>query len=451
MADTRTRPGRDPDAPKAFNYVAVAPTGERGKGKMTGASAAAVSAALQADGWIPVEIKPAPEMKWNVDLTAALFGSGVKFGFAERANFARRLHQMLKAGIAVPKALAALGEDAPAPVQAMCADLAEKVSAGQSLSAAMANHPRAFDDVFLAYMQAGEESGTLVETTHRLAVMLGKRSSLALKIKGVTQYPKMVSAAILVLVVLIILLLVPRLAAIYAGFNAKLPAPTQALVNFSHDFSPLTLHMGFLPGHMFGIKFPLISFHPFAYGTIIGYLVLAVWVFLRQTKDNQEVGVVLDKLRFRMPILGQLNAKMSLYRWSSTLGGALATSVPTTRAIDLAAAAAGSRWQQSIAPHLVDAVRTGRTIGETLGEHPDLFPANVRTMVSTGEQVGELAAMLDNVSNTIDDEVDSIVAGLSAKIEVALLLIMGAAVGGLLIILYLPILNLATAASNGIH
>jgi type IV pilus assembly protein PilC len=450
-AELSKRAGKDPNAPKTFTYVAVSPYGERRKEKMTAGSRAEVSAALEADGWIPVEITQAPELSWNVDLTGALFGTGVKFGFAERADFARRLHQMLKAGISVPKALTALGEDSADGVQAMCEDLTEKVQSGQPLSAALANHPRAFDDIFIAYMQAGEESGTLVETTHRLAIMLGKRSSLALKIKGVTQYPKMVASAIGVLVIGIIAFLVPRYAKIYEGFNAKLPAPTQALVDFSHHFTPIGFHWGPLPGGLFGgMKFPIVSFHPFAYASILAYLALAVWIFLRQTKDNEEIGIALDKLRFRMPVMGKLWAKMSLYRWSSTLAGAMATSVPTTRAIDLAAAAAGSRWQASVAPQLVDAVRTGRTIGGTLSEVPRLFPANVRTMVTTGETVGELAEMLDNVASTLDDEVDAIVAGLSAKIEVALLLVLGGVVGSLLMVLYLPILNLATAASNGL-
>lgn len=433
-------------APTTYSYVAVSPSGARVKATVTGVSESAVSRALQAEGWIPVEVKAVAERRWNIDIGAVLAGgSGPKLKFAPRADFARRLHNMLRAGIAVPKALVALGEDAPAPVAAMCNDLADRVQSGTNLSTAMAAYPRAFDEIFCAYLQAGEESGTLVETTARLAAMLAKRASLQHKIKSVTAYPKMVAITIGVLVTGIILFLVPMYARIYASFGAKLPGPTEALVVLSRHFTPI----GLSRTNLFGMAAWYPVWHPFNYASILVYLLAGWLLFLRQTRDSLRVGIVLDKIRFRLPVFGRLNHRLAMFRWSSTLAGGLASSVPTARAIELAAAASGSRWHASIAPEMVENVRSGRMISEALRAHPDLYPPNVRTMLSTGEEVGEVAEMLHNVALTLDDEVDSIIAGLSAKIEVALIIALGLVVGSLLMVLYLPILNLANTVMKG--
>ena len=100
-------------------------------------------------------------------------------------------------------------------------------------------------------------------------------------------------------------------------------------------------------------------------------------------------------------------------------------------------------------PSFVQGLRSGRALSAQLADHEDLFPPNIRTMIATGEDTGDIETMLDSVSESLSEDVDAIVAGLSAKIEVALLLVMGAVVGGLLVILYLPILQLATTASKG--
>src|SRR5690606_10303432 len=121
----------------------------------------------------------------------------------------------------------------------MCIDMANKVQSGTPLSVAFGEYPVTFDEVFCAYIAAGEETGSLVETTKRLAKMKEKEAALNLKLKSVTAYPKMVSYAIAVLVLGILVFLVPSYAKIYEDFGAQLPAPTEMLVNLSHNLLPL--------------------------------------------------------------------------------------------------------------------------------------------------------------------------------------------------------------------
>jgi len=431
---------------KTFSYEAISADGRRTKATMVGPSAEAVKSALVREGWVPLRVDEIGNKAMNRDVFAFITGGGVKFKWAARAEFARRLHQMLRAGISVPRSLVSMAEDAPKDVEAMCLDMADKIMSGLTLSAVMAEHPRAFDETTIAYIEAGEAAGTLVMTTDRLALMLAKRAELGAKIKAVSAYPKMVGGAILLITLGIILFMVPMFAKIYAGFGAKLPAPTLALIWVSEHFLPLSfsnVHLGPLP-----LFIPVL--HPFSIGAVALALIAAVIIFKRRTKNNIEIGTKIDKVVFRLPLAGALIHKQSLQRWASTLSGSLASGVNMTKAIDLSARASGSRWHLAIAPDLSEAIRTGRTISSEMAKHPRLYPPNVRTMMSTGEETGELDTMLSSVAGSLDSDIDSIVAGLSAQVEVALLLVLGGVVGGLIIVLYAPILNLAATANKGL-
>ena len=431
---------------RTFSYEAVAADGRRTKSTMVGPSHEAVKAALVREGWIPLRVDEISNKAMNRDIFAFITGGGVKFKWAARAEFARRMHQMLRAGISVPRTLVSMSEDAPKDVAAMCLDMADKVMSGQTLSSTMGGHPRAFDETTIAYIQAGEEAGTLVQTTDRLAVMLAKRAELGAKIKAVSAYPKMVGGAILVITVGIILFMVPMFAKIYAGFGAKLPAPTMALIWVSEHFLPVSFSSANLGSMTVFLPIP----HPFNIGSIVAAIVVSILVFKRKTRNNIEIGTKLDRILFRLPLAGALMHKQSLQRWATTLSGALSSGVNMTKALDLAARASGSRWHQSVAPDLAEAIATGRTISSEISKHPRLYPPNVRTMMSTGEETGELDTMLSSVADALDSDIDSIVAGLSAQVEVALLLVLGGVVGGLIVVLYAPILNLAATANKGL-
>jgi type II secretory pathway component PulF len=117
--------------------------------------------------------------------------------------------------------------------------------------------------------------------------------------------------------------------------------------------------------------------------------------------------------------------------------------------LEIAGKTSGSAWVKLVSDELMDAVRAGRPLSAELGKHPDLFSAQLRAMAATGEEAGEAAEMFNNVAVALEDELETLVATLGAKLEVALLMVMGAVVGSLLVVLYLPILNLTKVAGNG--
>jgi len=429
---------RDPDIPGTFAYEAISPNGARVKGpryRMSAYSIDDVRRELIDQGFTPIKITEIGSGGINMNMKVGR--QGLKLKPLELAAFARGLHQLLRAGISVPRAVEALGEDASSPELAeLCKDISTKISNGTTVSEAFSSHPQTFDDVFCGYLSAGEQTGSLVVSTRRLAELTEKRAQLSNKVRAVSIYPILVSVVISLLMSGIILFLVPKYEAIYAQFHAKLPAPTLALVALSHHFMPLKFY-GYIPGP--NLTAPLFW--------ILGILI-GLRIFLKKKKDDPKVGTRVDKIRFRMPIIGKLTHLLALFRWTSTLTGALESGVRTTQALEMAADASGSKWIKAIRPDLEAGLQAGRPLSGLLAEYPTLFPATIRTMVATGEQSGELASMLDSSAAQLSDEIDAIVSGLGAKIEVALIVVMGAVVGSMLVCLYLPIINLAATVSN---
>lgn len=440
----RSRP-KDPNL-KEFEYIAISGiSGARVKARMAAPRASIVSTTLQAEGFVPIVVREVDDSGLNFDI-GARFARPYKMKTQQLAAFSRQLHQLLKAGLPVARALQALGAEQDPRLTQILDAIADRTASGFTLSTAMKDYPRLFDDVFVSYIAAGEETGEMVATTARLAKMLERRAALQGKIKSVTAYPKMVSSAVGVIVVGILLFLVPRFQAIYASFGAKLPGPTQALVDLSKNMNPFTFKSLF-PSPMSFVGIPLPRVQSPVIWMIVAFL-LARW-FMRANRNNLEFGTALDKVRFRLPIFGSLASRTAMYRWSSTLAGALQAGMQLMPALELAGRATGSGWHMRVANDLKAAVRSGRSLSAGLDAHSALFPATVRSMVSTGESAGELSQMLESVAEAIDDEIDVTVTTLGSRLEVVLLMVMGVVVGGLLMVLYLPIINLASAASSG--
>ena len=484
-----------------YEYVAVNNAGVRHKGKMAGSSKRAVAEALQADGWMPLEIREGGNVGMNVDL-GSLFNGGkkpkVRLTVSETSQLFRQISELLRAGVPMARVLTALAEESSDKVKGICLSLADRLNSGVPLSEALADYPDAFDVVTCAYVSAGESSGTLGETMGRLAKILEKRNQLRLKIQGVTAYPKMVGGAIALITGAILIFLVPRFQTIYADFGSSLPLPTQALVALSDNIIPIKPQLSF-PMPFFVADFSIIGLlgrvlflvafgigtdalrarsgkqpkliltilkwgfaavvtifatgYTFAIPGLIAWTIIiggyvSLRMFLTAKSSNLKTAKFIDTFRFRMPVFGGINSRNALFQWSSTLGGAMASGVPLTQAINLAGRTSGSRWHELVSADLEAQVRAGKPFSEALADHSDLYPASVRTMVSTGETTGDLATMFDSIASTIDTEIEALVAGLGAKVEVALLLVMSVVVGGLLVALYLPIIQLAATVGG---
>lgn len=439
---------------RTFFYTAVASNGDRKKGKMEADSQSVVIAALQAEGLVPVTVEEQKASVLNMTVIKPKSERPYKLGAEDVLVFTRQLYLLLRAGLSIHRAVAAIGEENPDPLYVrMCADISEKVLAGVPLSRAMALYPKVFDDVYCAYIAAGESTGDMERALERLARVLNQSHQLRLKVKAVTAYPKMVSIAVLVLVYGILAFLVPMYAKIYEGFGQKLPGPTLFVVGMSKVIAPFHVNVSFLPpsidlfpGNRSILTAPLNFASPilWALALVFGWI-----AFRRKTADNLEIGTRIERIKFNLPMLGKMFKYAVLYRWSSTLAGALQAGLQTFAALELAGKTAGSAWVRRVTDDMKEAVRSGRQLSTELTKHPDLFNAQLRAMAASGEEAGEAAEMFQGIAIALEDELESMVATLGARLEVVLLCVMGAVVGGLLVVLYLPILSLSKVAGKG--
>ena len=164
--------------------------------------------------------------------------------------------------------------------------------------------------------------------------------------------------------------------------------------------------------------------------------------------SSDTIAKIIDTIRFRIPIFGDLNRLTALHQWVTTMHGASSSGVTLAKSITLAGQTSGSLWYQSVSEKIRTSLLAGKSLHELMAETPYLFPPGLRAMVATGEMTGDLPTMFSNVAVTVENEIDERISGLSAKVEVALLLVMGVVVGGILVALYLPVVNMAAVQSE---
>lgn len=407
-----------------FRYVAIDAAGNRVENKMTAPAEDDVLDALRRANMTPLEVRRVDKFSLDGDVMVLLRGeNAAKMSTGDLAQFTRQLNQLLRAGIPITAALQTLAEDPPSEsVGEVLTVVSDRLVAGSPLSEAFEGYPKVFNEVFIAYMAAGEASGNLADTTDRLAAVLDKRAEINRKVKAVSMYPMMVSAVIVLMISAIILFIVPSYAQIYESLDAPLPAPTRFVVTLSKWF-------------------PLVA-------AVIAAAVAGFLAWNKSKKDDLEIGETVDRVKFKTPIFGKLFKKLVLFRFASTMGGGLDSGMQAYDAIELAARASDSRWIRATSPDLKRAISEGRPLTTAMVEHEDLYSTTMRKMVSTGEETGDMGTMFNNVSSALADDIDLIISTMSAKIEVVLLVGMGASVGAILAALYLPILQLTLTAGE---
>jgi type IV pilus assembly protein PilC len=290
------------------------------------------------------------------------------------------------------------------------------VEQGSSLSASLAGHPKIFGSLYVSMVQAGEVGGALDETLVRLADTMESAVRLRSKVKSAMAYPVVVLSLIVFIVIAMLLFIVPVFSRMYAELGGSLPLPTQTLVNISN-----------LLGKFWWL-FGLVTV-----GAVIG---LKRWI---KTPEGRRKW---DRFKLRLPIFGKLVQKVAVSRFARTMSVLSRTGVPVLQALDIVSVTAGNAMVTDALRDVQESVKRGESLASPLSRH-EVFPPMVTHMMAVGEETGALDAMLAKVADFYDQEVDDSVSALTSLIEPILIIVMGVAVGGILICLYLPMFNIA--------
>src|SRR5689334_10459622 len=339
--------------------------------------------------------------------------------------FTRQLATMIEAGISLVQALTALYEQCDPKRQKnlrfVISDVTARVQGGETFNESLAKHPRVFNRLFVSMVKAGEHGGLLAEILDRLAGFLEASSRLRKKIKSAMTYPVIVVCIAIAITTFLIVRVVPIFGEIFADFGAKLPAPTQFLIDVS-DFVRaqwyfLILGVG---GAIFGIR-----------------------TFVRSTRGKQ----LWDRWKLKLPVFGPLVHKICMSRFARTFAQLIRSGVPILEVIDIVGGSSGNHVVETSIKEVGADVEKGDNLSVALSRKP-IFPPMLLRMVAAGEATGKIDTMLEKMADFWDEEIEAMLDALTSLIEPLLIVFLGVIVGGIVIAMFLPIFKLNEVVSQ---
>jgi len=398
-----------------FVYEAVDPSGRIVKNKVEADNEQVVLAKLREQQFHVVSLN---EAKGGLKMRMA-GGKAQKIKLQTLVVFSRQFATMIDAGIPIIKCLDILeGQTKEDSMKAVISATRKDVKGGLSLTDAIAKHPNAFSKLYINMIRAAEIGGILDVILDRLAGFLEKEMEIRGKIKSAMMYPIIVLNFAGVMVLALFMFVLPRFKEIFLSMNVEMPVVTLAL---------------FATGDWLQ-----------SYWWVVLILGVAGFIGFKQYDKTARGHYNIDKLKLRVPIFGDLSLKMSIARFCRTFGTLIASGVPMMRSLEIIGETSGNAVLAESIVNARTSIREGAKISHPLAAS-GLFPSMVTHMIDVGEETGRLSEMLCKVADFYDDEVDSLVKGLTSLIEPMLIVFMGVLVGFIAISVMSPIFKLVSS------
>jgi type IV pilus assembly protein PilC len=339
--------------------------------------------------------------------------------------FTRQLATMIEAGISLVQGLTALYDQADPKRQRnlrhVVSDVTTRVQGGETFHEAIAKHPRVFNRLFVSMVKAGESGGLLAEILERLAGFLEATARLKKKVKSAMTYPVIVVCIAFAITTFLIVRVVPIFGEIFKDFGAKLPAPTQFLIDVSD----------FVRSEWYFLVLGIV-------GTIVG-----VRTFVRSKRGKE----IWDKWKLKLPVFGPLTHKIAMSRFARTFAQLIRSGVPILEVIDIVGGAAGNDVIEKGIKSVGADVEKGDNLSVAMSKKP-IFPPMLLRMVAAGESTGKIDNMLEKMADFWDEEIEAMLDALTSLIEPMLIVFLGVIVGGIVIAMFLPIFKLNEVVSQ---
>jgi type IV pilus assembly protein PilC len=343
------------------------------------------------------------------------FGTGVKSN--EIAIFTRQFSVMIDAGLPLVQCLEILGgQQENKTFQKVLLGTRAAVEGGATLSAAMRQYDKIFDNLYVNMVEAGETGGILDTILQRLSLYIEKNVKLKRAVKSALVYPTVVIFVAASVITLLLWKVVPIFTTLFVSLGVALPLPTRIVIGLSHFV-----------------------------GSIFGFLALVgmigIGIALKVWYATEPGRMFIDKALLKIPLIGMLLRKIAVARFTRTLGTLISSGVPILEGLDITARSAGNAVVEKALLFTRKQLEAGRTLADPLKE-TEVFPGMVTQMIAVGEQTGAMDAMLQKIADFYEDEVDAAVKDLLAAMEPIMIVVLGVVVGGIVISMYLPIFSL---------
>jgi type IV pilus assembly protein PilC len=402
-----------------FNWEARTKSGGAQKGVMEAASAAIVEAQLKKFGFSNISIA---EVAKGTSFKLPSFGKSGKVQTKELVVFTRQFATMIDSGLPLVQCLEILsGQQENKTFKDILYKVKESVEGGSTFADALAKHPRAFDQLFVNLVAAGEVGGILDTILQRLAAYIEKAMKLKKQIKGAMIYPLTILSIAVIVVGVILIFVIPTFAKMFADFGGDLPGPTKLVIALSNFLVRYSIAIIIV---IWGIGFAIKKYY--------------------STPGGRKK---IDRMALNAPIAGPLIRKVAVAKFTRTLGTMVSSGVPIMDGLEIVAKTAGNKIIEEAIYNVRKAISEGKTMAEPLASC-GVFPPMVVQMIAVGEATGAMDTMLNKIADFYDDEVDDAVSAMTAMMEPLLMVFLGTTVGGLVIAMYLPIFKLAGAVGG---
>ena len=401
-------------ATATFEYKVRDKAGKLTTGKLAAENQTQVAAKLKQMGYAPVSITQA-NAGMSKELTLPGMGKK-KVKLKDLAVFSRQFATMINSGLSLLRALSILVDQTENKrLGEVLADVRTDIETGNSLSAAMAKHPDVFPPLMVNMCKAGEVGGFLDSVLLQIAENYEAEVRLRGKVKAAMTYPVVVFVLAILMCIVMLIFIVPTFAGLFSSLGGTLPLPTRVLVGMSEGL------------RVFG---PVLA--------VLAVVGMQVW---KRVKNKPGVRDVVDPMKLKIPVFGNLFQKIALARFARNLGTMMKSGVPILQSLDIVATTTGSVVIEKATRAVQDSVRNGESLSGPLSEHP-VFPPMVVQMMAVGEDTGALDTMLMKIAQFYDEEVEATTESLTALIEPLMIAFLGALVGSMIIALYMPMFKI---------
>ncbi len=431
-----------------FQYIAKDAAGNETRGQIEAGDRASAIAAVRAQGLFPTalgEVKsapaaapaaakakkgkaPAPAKKpagkskdINIKLPSWMRG---KVKTKVLTQFTRQLATLVNAGLPLMRGIDVLKRQMKDPQMVDALNgIAENIAAGGTFSESLTQYPKIFDKLYVNMVKAGEAGGVLEVVLGRLAEFAEKSEKIANKVKGAMIYPIVVLVAAVGITGFLLVAVIPKFKQVFNDMLGGKPLP--AITQYVMDASEFVQHNGLL---------------------IVA--IIAAIVVVKKIVGKTEAGAYFyDVCSLKAPVTGTLVQRTAVSRVTRTLGTLLSSGVPILQSLVIVRDTTGNRVVSKALQDVHDAVKEGEGMTRPLSQC-SVFPPMVVSMVEVGEETGALADMLTRIANTYDDEVDNAVAGMTAAIEPALIIVLAVVVGTIVTAMFLPMIDIISSVSG---
>lgn len=338
------------------------------------------------------------------------------------AIFTRQLATMIDAGLPLVQSLEILSSQQDNKVfKNIIREIREDVEAGSTFAGALKKHPVTFNELYTNLVVAGEEGGILDNILTRLANYIEKAEALKKKVKSALIYPATIVGVAAIVVMILMIFVIPVFETMFKSAGQTLPLPTLIVVTLSKLIKKYVLI--FIPA-----------------------VILLFYLFKKYYRTESGKALV-DRLLLKLPIFGPLFQKISVARFSRTLGTLVSSGVPILDGLSIVSKTSGNKTVETAILKARASIREGETIAEPLNRS-GIFPPMVIQMISVGESTGALDSMLAKIADFYEEEVDVAVGNLTSLLEPFLMVFLGVVIGGVVISMYLPIFQMASAVGG---